>query len=336
MNIIIPMAGLGKRMRPHTLTIPKPLIPVAGKPIVERLVDNIVKVVSEKIDKIAFITGHFGDEVEKSLVDIAAKYGASGKIYYQEEALGTAHAVLCAKPALEGKVIIAFADTLFDADFSLDENNDATIWVHHVDDPTNFGVVKTDEKGYVTGFFEKPKTFVSNQAIIGIYYFQSGENLKNELQYLIDNNIVKSNEYQITDALENMKSKGLRFATDKVKEWLDCGNKDATVFTNQRILDLSKNEKLIDPTAVITNSTIIEPCYIGKNVTVEDSVVGPYVSIGNNTTVKRCLINNSIIQSMSNLRFAVLNNAMIGNHVDLSGRVIDASIGDYSTVKQNT
>ncbi len=335
MNIIIPMAGIGKRMRPHTLTIPKPLIPVAGKPIVERLVESIVKVVTEKVDQIAFVTGEFGEDVEKNLLDIAARHGAKGKIFYQEEALGTAHAVLCAEQALEGKVIVAFADTLFDADFKLDEENDATVWVHKVKDPASFGVVKTDDNGYITDFFEKPKTFVSDKAIIGIYYFRNGANLKKELQFLTDNNIVKNKEYQITDALENMKQKGVRFTTDKVKEWLDCGNKDATVYTNQRILDLSRNEKLIDPEAIIKNSIIIDPCFIGKNVTIENSVVGPYTSIGNNTTIKRCLISNSIIQSRSSLRYAVLENSMVGNHVNLSGSVLDISIGDYCSLKQN-
>lgn len=336
MNIIIPMAGIGKRMRPHTLSIPKPLIPVAGKPIVERLVENIVNVVSEKINTIAFVVGHFGEEVEKNLLDVAANCGAKGKIFYQEEALGTAHAVLCAEPVLDGKVVVAFADTLFDADFQLDEQNDATVWVHRVDDPANFGVVKIDEKGYITNFYEKPKSFVSDLAIIGIYYFRDGENLKKELQFLIDNKTIKNNEYQITDALENMKQKGLKFTTDKVNEWLDCGNKDATVYTNQRILELSKNENLVDSSAVVENSKIIGPCYIGKNVVIEDSLIGPYASIGNNTTIKNCLVSNSIIQRNSSINYAIIKNAMIGSYVQYSGSVIDSSIGDYSTIKQNT
>ncbi len=333
MNIIIPMAGIGKRMRPHTLTIPKPLIPVAGKPIVERLVAGIAKIVTEKIDQIAFVTGNFGEHVEKNLLNIAAKYGATGKIYYQKKALGTAHAVLCAEPALTGKVIVAFSDTLFDADFKIEKDKEATILVHHVDNPEIFGVVKTNSKGFITNFYEKPKTFVSNLAIIGIYYFKHGEQLKNELQYLTENKIIKNKEYQITDALENMKEKGVRFFTNKVREWFDCGNKDATINANKKILDLTQNEDLIDPSSVYRNTSLIEPCYIGKNVSIEDSVIGPYVSIGNDTSIKRCIISNSIIQNQTRLNSIIIDNAMIGNHVDLSGKATDTNIGDYSTWK---
>ncbi len=333
MNIIIPMAGVGKRMRPHTLTVPKPLISVAGKTITERLVEEITKVINEKVEQIAFVIGDFGDSVEKELLEIAQKHDAKGKIYYQEEALGTAHAVFCAEQALEGKVIIAFADTLFDADFKLNENNDGTVWVHRVENPESFGVVKTDENGFITEFIEKPQTFVSDQAIIGIYYFREGNILKKEIQYLLENKIVENGEYQITNALENMKQKGVKFKTDKVNEWLDCGNKDAIVHTNKRILSIKSNERLIDPSIVLKNSTIIEPCYIGENVSIEDSVVGPYASIGNNTVIQRCLIKNSIIQKNSTLRFAILDNAMIGNYVEIYGDVIESSIGDYSVWK---
>ncbi len=333
MNVIIPMAGIGKRMRPHTLTLPKPLMPVAGKPIVERLVANITKIVNEKIDQIAFVTGNFGEDVEKNLLDIAAKYGAAGKIYYQQKALGTAHAVLCAEPALAGKTIVAYADTLFDTDIKLEEEKDAVVLVHRVDDPASFGVVKTDKMGFITDFYEKPKTFVSNLAIIGIYYFRKGEQLKKELQYLTDNKIIKNKEYQITDALENMKEKGLRFSTCKVNEWFDCGNKNATIHANQKILELTQSDKLIEPSAVFKNSTIIEPCFIGENVVIEDSVIGPYVSVGKNTSIKRCVISKSIIQNHTRLHYIILDNAMIGNYVNLSGKKIDANIGDYSAWK---
>ncbi|NTW32877.1 MAG: nucleotidyltransferase family protein, partial [Bacteroidetes bacterium] len=186
MKIIIPMAGMGKRMRPHTLTIPKPLINIAGKPIVQRLVEEIAKVCSEKIEEIAFVIGDFGEEAEKMLLSIASNVGAKGKIYYQKEPLGTAHAVLCANESLDGKLVVAFADTLFKAEFVLDESRDGIIWVHKVKDPSAFGVVKTDENQIITDFIEKPKSFVSDQAIIGIYYFRDGKYFKSELQSLID------------------------------------------------------------------------------------------------------------------------------------------------------
>jgi len=179
MKIIIPMAGKGKRMRPHTLTVPKPLINVAGKPIVQRLVEDITKVCGEKVDEIAFIIGpDFGKEVEENLIKIAQSQGAKGTICYQEKALGTAHAIMCAKESISGKTVVAFADTLFKADFVMDTNQEGVIWVQGIEDPRQFGVVKVNEAGVITDFVEKPETFVSNLAIIGIYYFKDGDNLK--------------------------------------------------------------------------------------------------------------------------------------------------------------
>src|SRR6185436_8738216 len=190
MKIIVPMAGMGKRMRPHTLTIPKPLIPLAGKPIVHHLMEDIVKVCPEKVNEIAFVVGRtFGKEVENQLIKIAESLGAKGTIHYQDEPLGTAHAILSAKPALTGKVIVAFADTLFRTDANIDANSDGTIWVKQIEDPRQFGVVKVDKNNLITDFVEKPQEFISDLAIIGIYYFRDGENLCSELQYLIDNNI---------------------------------------------------------------------------------------------------------------------------------------------------
>ncbi len=329
------MAGLGKRMRPHTLTIPKPLIPVAGKPIVQRLAEDIVKISQEKVEEIAFIIGDFGAEVEERLIAIAQKLGAKGKIYYQHEPLGTAHAILCAKASLEGKVTVAFADTLFKADFVLDENQDGIIWVHEVDDPSAFGVVKTDENELITDFIEKPKEFISNKAIIGIYYFKDGGYLRDELQYLIDNNIIKGNEYQLTDALQNMMKKGTNFAIGKVNEWLDCGNKDATVITNRRLLENSKNEKLVSNTASITNSIINQPCYIGENVEILNSIIGPYVSIGENCQISHSIITDTIIQTNTKIKNANIDNSMIGNYVEYKGDINELSIGDFTTINYN-
>ena len=188
------MAGMGKRMRPHTLTIPKPLIPVAGKPIVQWLVEDIIKVCSEKVDEVAFVVGNFGKEVEDNLLKIAEQAGAKGSIYYQQEPLGTAHAVLCADAALKGKVVVAFADTLFRTDFKIDESQDGVIWVKKLEDPRQFGVVKVNGKNIITDFVEKPQTFVSDLAIIGIYYFKDGEYLKKKCSiYLITTLKTKGN-----------------------------------------------------------------------------------------------------------------------------------------------
>ena len=326
------MAGMGKRMRPHTLTTAKPLIPVAGKPVVERLVEDITRVCGERVDEIAFVINPaFGKEVEENLQSIAKRQGAKGSIWYQENALGTAHAIMCAENALSGKVVVAFADTLFKADFQMDTQHDGVIWVQQINDPSQFGVVKINPDNIITDFIEKPKDFVSDLAIIGIYYFKDGEYLKSELKYLLDNNIMEKGEYQLTNALENMKQKGTKFVPGKVSEWLDCGNKDATVYTNQRLLEFDKGEKrLMADSAQIVNSVVIQPCFIGENVRIIDSVIGPHVALGKGTNVENSVIRNSIIQNNSKVNSANIVNSMIGNHAEIKGRALDVSVGDYT------
>ncbi|WP_022821978.1 sugar phosphate nucleotidyltransferase [Hymenobacter norwichensis] len=335
MRIIVPMAGMGKRMRPHTLTVPKPLIPIAGKPIVQRLVEDIAKVCGEPVTEVAFIIGRFGAEVEKSLIKIAESVGAEGTIHYQDEPLGTAHAILCAQSALKGPVVVAFADTLFKADFTLDSSVPGTIWVQKVEDPKPFGVVKLNEQGQITDFVEKPETFVSDLAIIGIYYFQDGEYLRQELQYLLDNDIKDKGEFQLTNALENMKNKGTTFVPGRVTEWLDCGNKDATVYTNQRYLEYlqERGENLVAESAKVTNSVLIAPVYIGEGAIITDSVVGPHVSVGDKSNIRGSVVSNSIVQQSATVAHANVTNSMIGNFATVTSTPNDLSLGDYNTLK---
>jgi glucose-1-phosphate thymidylyltransferase len=330
------MAGRGSRLRPHTLTIPKPLIPIAGKPIVHRLVEDIAAVINQKIDEIAFIIHKdFGDKVPLELVAIAEKLGAKGTIYYQDQPLGTAHAIMSAKESMQGPIVVAYADTLFRADFTLDTTADSVIWVKQVADPSAFGVVKLNNQNQIVDFVEKPKDFVSDLAIIGIYYFKSGEALRAELQYLLDNNVVKGGEYQLTDGLENMKQKGLKFVPGKVDEWMDCGNKEVTVETNSRLLGFlhQDGQDLVSPDVRLDNSTIIPPCYIGEDVILINATVGPNVSLGKGTHVTNSTIKNSLIQTHAHLKNAKLDNAMIGNHAIFDGDFKNVSIGDYSVLE---
>ncbi len=325
------MAGRGSRLRPHTLTVPKPLVPVAGKPIVQRLVEDLTASCPDPVDEIAFIIGDFGDQVEQDLKNIAESLGAKGSVYYQNQPLGTAHAVLCAAESLSGPCFVAFADTLFKANFAYDPTADGMIWVQKVEDPSSFGVVKVDENNHITDFVEKSPVFVSDMAIVGIYYFKDGDRLKKELQYLIDNDIKDKGEYQLTNALENMKGQGLIFKPGTVEEWLDCGNKDNVIYTNQRILELKKEqEQLVAPSAVLENAVVIPPCYIGPNTVIKNAVVGPHVSVGHNSRIENAVIENSVIQNQTNVRNANLENSMIGNLVDYQGKKTDLSIGDYS------
>lgn len=333
MKIIVPMAGRGSRLRPHTLTVPKPLIPIAGKPIVQRLVEDIAQVLQEKVEEIAFVIGDFGKEVEEDLIKIAENLGAKASIYQQDKPLGTAHAVYCAQSSLEGPVVVAFADTLFTADFKINATSDGVIWVKKVKDPSAFGIVKLDEQGFISELIEKPQTPVSDLAIIGIYYFKEGKALKNELKYLIDNHLKVNGEYQLTDALENLKKKGKRFIPGKVSEWMDCGNKTVTIETNSKILKLKEGvEQLIDESALIDNSLIIPPCYIGEGAIIKNSKIGPFVSVGKRTRVEDCNITESLIQEDTIITNANLNKAMIGNNAVYVGVARKVSLGDYSVL----
>lgn len=332
------MAGRGSRLRPHSLTVPKPLIPVAGKPIVHRLVSEIVEILDEKIDEIAFILGDpafFGDDVVESLKELAVSLGAKPSIYRQLDPKGTGHAIMCAEPSLSGPAVIAYADTLIRADFDLDKEADSVIWTKKVSNPEAYGVVNLNDKNEIVELVEKPENFVSDQAVIGIYYFKNVAELKNELQYVLDNNIINGGEYQINDGIKRMMANGKVFKTGAVSEWMDCGNKEVTVETNRRMLGFlaESNEKLISDSVKNENSKIIEPCFLGKGVVLKNSTVGPFASIGEGTVIEDSNVKNSIIQTNSTIKNATLDNAMIGNYATFDGKFTNISIGDYSTLK---
>ena len=273
----------------------------------------------------------FPTNTKNELLNIATNLGAKGSVYIQEEALGTAHAIYCAKESLSGPCIVAYADTLFKADFTLDVNADGAIWVKQVDDPSAFGVVKLNN-GVITDFVEKPKEFVSDLAIIGIYYFKDGDKLLSEIQNLIDNDLKENGEYQITNVLESLKQQGAQFVPGKVDAWMDCGKKDPTVDTNKQVLTFEEKagNNLISEDLVLENSEVIQPCYIGKNVVLKDTKIGPYVSIGENSVVENSTIVNSLIQTNVQISNAKLDNAMIGNHAKYNGNYTSVSIGDYT------
>ncbi|TXB63293.1 sugar phosphate nucleotidyltransferase [Phaeodactylibacter luteus] len=334
MKIIIPMAGRGSRLRPHTLTIPKPLLPVAGKPIVQRIVEDLAEALSEPVEEVAFIIGDFGKAAEEQLRGIAAGIGAKASIYTQDEPLGPGHAVLCAKPSLSGNCIVAFADTLFKANFAFDPSEDGIIWVQRVEDPSSFGVVKTNEANVITEFVEKSPTFVSDMAIVGLYYFRDGDRLRDTLQHIVEEDIRDKGEYQLTTALELLKNGGVQFRPSLIEEWLDCGNKDNVVATNRRMLQLKDGkEALVADSVMVENAVIIPPCYIGENTVIRNSVVGPHVSLGHNSTVEQSVISDAVIQNETQIRHANISKAMLGNFVSFEGEPAAVSIGDYSEHK---
>lgn len=333
MKIIIPMAGMGTRMRPHTLTIPKPLITLAGKTIVQRLIEGLYNVYNKPITEIAFIIGDFGEEVELHLVEIAKKAGAEAKIYYQNEALGTAHAVYCAEKSLTGEVIIAFADTLFFTNINLPDSADNIIFVQKVANPEQYGVVVVDKNNKIEKFVEKPKDKISDLAIVGIYYFKKAELLREEINNIIANDIKKNGEYQLTTALENMKNKEMQFNFALIDEWLDCGNKNTTLNTHKQLLTKVKENTFMADAAKIINSTIIQPCYIDENTIIENSVIGPFVSIHRECKILNSVIDNSIIQSYASITNANITNSMIGNKAKILVKKTELSVGDFNQIE---
>jgi glucose-1-phosphate thymidylyltransferase len=240
---------------------------------------------------------------------------------------------LCAQSALKGPVTVAFADTLFRADFKLDTSKDGVLWVQKIEDPRQFGVVVLNENGIISEFKEKPQEFVSDLAMIGIYYFNDGARLREELQYLIDHNIMNGGEYQLPDALRNMVKKGAEFTPGAVQDWMDCGNKDAMVDTNTKYLSYNADKDWVSADAKIENSVIIKPCYVGAGAVIKNSVVGPGVSLGEGCVVESSVIKNSIVLPSAHIHHANLGNSMIGTHARLTIKPTDLSLGDYSVIK---
>jgi glucose-1-phosphate thymidylyltransferase len=332
------MAGRGSRLRPHSLTVPKPLIPVAGQPIVHRLVKDIAKVLKQPIEEIAFVLGDpafFGDDVVASLTQLANDLGAKASIYRQDKPLGTGHAIMSAEPSLDGPAVIAYADTLIRAEFDLDPYADSVIWTKKVKNPEAYGVVKLNDKDEIIELVEKPQDFVSDQAVIGIYYFKDVAELKEKLQQVLNENVMNGGEYQINDGIKRMMADGKIFKTGTVDEWMDCGNKNVTLETNAKMLGFlsNDNEVLVDASATIENSNIIEPCYIGKGTTLRNTTVGPFVSIGEDCVIENSTVKNSLIQNHTTIKNANLDEAMIGNFVKYDGDFTKISIGDYSVLE---
>src|SRR5690625_1646721 len=292
MKLIIPMAGRGTRVRPHSHTIPKPLLPVAGKMIVERIVETFARTLNRVINEIVFILGpDFGQEIKDALKAMSERHNAKSTFRVQEKAEGTAHAVYCAEEDLSGECIIVFADTIFDMEGTVAiEDADSVIWLKEVEDPSRFGVA-VEKDGRITDFVEKPSEPISNLAIIGVYYFKEAEKLKKQIEYLLEHDVRgHGREFQLTDALDRLLKNDHVFKKAAVDEWLDCGTLPAWLETSGVIVE--KEYREVDPDE-FGDTKIIPPVYIGEDVMLEDCVVGPYASIGRGSKLKECTVRNS-------------------------------------------
>ncbi|MEX1010888.1 MAG: sugar phosphate nucleotidyltransferase [Balneolaceae bacterium] len=335
MKLIIPMAGRGTRVRPHSHTTPKPLLPVAGTMIIERIVETFSRTLDRNIDEIVYILGpDFGREIREKLEEMSRRHQATATFRIQEEALGTAHAVFSAQKELEGEVIIVFADTLFDTRQKVTvEGADSVIWLKEVEDPSRFGVAVHDGD-VITGFVEKPKEPISKLAIIGVYYFKRGEELRKEIEYLLDNDVTgHGGEYQLTDALDRLLKKGSQFRKATVDEWFDCGTLPAWLETSAEILE--KENPQTDASA-FPGTTIHPPVFIGEGVEISNSEIGPNVSLESGCKISGSQLKNSIVRQNAVITGSKLEQSTIGANTELNDATGSFHLGDHSIIEQNS
>lgn len=331
MKLIIPMAGRGTRVRPHSHTVPKPLLPVAGKMIVERIVETFGRTLDRDIDEIVFILGpDFGQEIKDALQAMSERQQARATFRVQKTAQGTAHAVYCAEQDLEGECIIVFADTIFDMEGSVTIGEaDSVIWLKEVDDPSRFGVA-VEKDGRITDFVEKPSEPISNLAIIGVYYFKEAQKLQKEIEYLLENDVRgHGGEFQLTDALDRLLKNDNVFKKATVDEWMDCGTLPAWLETSGKIVEKEYQEVDEDQ---FQETKIIPPVYIGDNVTLEHCIIGPHASIAAGSTLKKCTVKNSLIQEEAHLEDCNIEGSTIGRHAELKEVEQEVHLGDHSKV----
>jgi glucose-1-phosphate thymidylyltransferase len=333
MKVIIPVAGIGTRLKPHTLMKPKVLLNVGGKPMIHFIIEQLIQ---NKIgDSIILITGYMGDKI-KNYLDSTFDF----KFDYveQKDPKGLGHAIHCAKESFDGneneEALIILGDTLFDVDLKeLVNQKHSAIGVKEVDDPRRFGVVEKDSKGMITRFVEKPESpdvSTSNEAIVGLYYLKNSKKLFDALDYVMTNDIKVKGEFQLTDALERMIAMKEPMITFPVEGWLDCGKPETLLETNRYLLNKAMKESAsgVNENAKLIRSEIIQPVFIGENAVIENSVIGPYATINENCRISNCIISNSIIDNNCNIENNILIDSIIGESSILKNEPVKVNIGE--------
>ncbi|WP_407449665.1 sugar phosphate nucleotidyltransferase [Fibrobacter sp.] len=305
MKIVLPVAGNGLRLRPYTENVPKCLLPVAGKTILDWIVEDSL---SLKPTETIFITGYKAEAVD-SFLEKRPAWGKTRAVV-QSNPQGLGEAISLALPYVDDDepLLIILGDTLFEADLSILHNVDENIlYTYKVEDPRRFGVAVTDSTGRITRLVEKPQEFVSDEAIVGIYYIKDSKVLKQCLKYLMDNNIRTKNEFQLTDALQMMLEKGCHFRTAPVQKWLDCGLAETLLETNAHVLKRIDNSASVNLPGV----KVIAPCYIGKGVKIANSTIGPNVSVGDGCVVENSTISNAVLWDSVKVCGQTLDNVIL-------------------------
>lgn len=322
MQVIIPLAGKGTRLRPHTHLVPKPLLKVAGRPVMDWVMDRLAELA---VEELIFITGHLKDQVEAYA---RARYKYPSRFIEQRVQDGTAGAVNLARPFVHGPVLIIFVDTVFEADLTLINRLDADgiIWAKEVEDYQRFGVVVTDAKGFMTRIVEKPKERISKLANIGLYYIRAVDSLWQGIDYTLASAPNKG-EYYLTDAFQWMIEHGKRIYTAEVGGWYDCGKLDSLLETNAILLQKGAARRREFP-----GVTIRDPVYIEDGVAIERSTIGPNVSVEAGTKISDSTVANAIVGRGATLRKVRLDGALIGNEVLVEGLTGSVTLGDHSEV----
>ncbi|HLW46974.1 MAG TPA: sugar phosphate nucleotidyltransferase [bacterium] len=328
MNAIIPVAGRGTRLRPHTHTQPKVLMNVAGKPILAYILDELRGL---GVEEVTFIVGHLADQVEEYVNE---RYAFRAHFVHQEEPLGNGHAIYVAREHLTGPTLIVFGDTIVDADLrAVTKSPYSTIGVHHVDDPRAFGVVEVNGDGFVRHLWEKPErppaglSHIPDMAVVGVYMIREPRPFRAALEEMVARRQMAKGEYWLADALQIFIDRGGRLGTFPVRNWYDCGTPEALLRANHALLDAAPAPRRIDGTFVIPPSSIAD------TAVVDGSVIGPYVTIGEGAQVVNSILRESIVNAHAHVERVVLEHSIIGERATVKGRPARINIGDSSDIE---
>jgi glucose-1-phosphate thymidylyltransferase len=326
MKVIIPLAGKGTRLRPHTHVTPKPMLRIAGKPVMDYVMDDVKRL--GDVEQVIYVTGHLKEKVEEH-----ARRDIGLPAVFVEQAVqdGTAGAVNLARPYVDQPVLIIFVDTIFDADLSVvkDTDADGIIWVKEVEDYQRFGVVVTDDAGNMTKIVEKPSTPISKRANIGLYYIRNWQLLYEAIDHVLTQPKNKG-EYYLTDAFQYMIDRGAKIRVVDVEGWYDAGQVETLLDTNRVMLEKGRARR---PASLDPSATIVDPVYIEDGAVIRDSTVGPNVSIGAGTTIEGSTVRDTIIGAQSRVIGARLTHSIIGDAVKLEGLTGSVTVGDHSEVR---
>ncbi len=327
MRIVIPTAGYGTRLRPHTWSKPKPLVTVAGKPVLGHVLDMFSTL--PHIEEVIFIVGYLGEQIEQfvrqAYPDLNAHY------VEQKELIGQSHAIWLARHRLDGPMLMVFVDTLVETDLTAIERQDAEAlaWVKEVPDPRRFGVAEVDSQGWVRRLVEKPQDMGNNLAVVGFYYFRDSQRLIAAIEEQMERDHRLGGEFYLADAINILLEQGLKMRTQPVSVWLDCGKPDALLETNRYLLEHGRDnsEQAQRPGVVLS-----PPVYIDPSAQVSESVIGPHVTIGPGCVVRRSVIQDSIVDSGSHISDSLLSGSLIGSNARVTGRYSTLNVGDSSEV----